>query len=48
MFRYAEGPPVRVAALIRCDPPLLGDTLKAWEAPGTDLAGRLAAIVAGG
>jgi len=48
VFRYAEGPPVRVSALIGCDPPLLGDTLKAWEAPGTDLAGRLAAVVAGG
>jgi hypothetical protein len=45
VFRYADGPPVRVAALIGCDPPLLGDTIVAWEAPGTNLATRLAAIV---
>jgi hypothetical protein len=48
LFRYADGPPVRVQALIGCDPPLLGATLMAWEAPGTDLAARLAAIVAAG
>jgi hypothetical protein len=47
-FRYAEGPPVSVHALIPCEPPLLGETLKVQEAPGTDLAGRLAAVVAGG
>jgi hypothetical protein len=46
LFRYAEGPPVRVGAVIGCDPPLVGDTVVAWEAPGTDLATRLAAIYA--
>jgi len=48
VFRYAEGPPVGVRALIGCDPPLLGATLMASEAPGTNLAARLAAIVAAG
>jgi len=48
VFRYADGPPVRVGALIGCSPPLLGDTLSAWEAPGTNLAARLASIVTGG
>jgi hypothetical protein len=48
IFRYAEGPPVRVTAIIGCDPPLVGDTLQTWEAPGTDLATRLAAIYAAG
>ena len=48
VFRYEEGPPVRIGALIGCDPPLLGATVQAWEAPGTGLAARLAAIVASG
>jgi len=48
IFRYAEGPPVRVGAVIGCYPPLVGDTVSTWEAPGTDLAARLKAIMAGG
>jgi hypothetical protein len=48
VFRYTDGPPVRISAFIGCDPPLVGDTLGAWEAPGTNLVARLASIVAGG
>jgi hypothetical protein len=48
VFRYAEGPPVGIGALIGCDPPLLGATVKAWEAPGTNLEARLEAIIRAG
>jgi hypothetical protein len=48
LFRYADGPPVRIWARIGGDPPLLGAALPGWETPGTDLAARLAAIVEAG
>jgi hypothetical protein len=48
VFRYAEGPPVIIGALVGCDPPLVGATVKAWEAPGTNLVARLEAIIRAG
>jgi hypothetical protein len=48
LFRYAEGPPVRVFVMIGCEYPVVGRLFSGNEPPGMDLAGRLAAVVAGG